>query len=103
MIDEYIVEGVNFVTVVPVDAELHTDPYMEAATITVEHAFRPTKPPEGFKILTKRHVSPGIGTKLFVWKNGEIGNDKEMHTFNFVDVARNAGMLELVKFIEKQN
>ena len=64
MIAEYIVEGVNFVTVVPVDTEVCGSPEMEAATITLEHAFRPTTPPSGFRILKRRHVSPGIGNKL---------------------------------------
>ena len=74
---------------------------MEAATITLECAFRPQrKQPEGFKLLTKK-VNPAVGSKLFVWKNGDIGNDKKLETISFVDAARNAGLLDLVRFVER--
>ena len=102
MITEYIVEDVNFIVLVPVDEDLCGCPYMEAATITLEHAFRPfTKPPTGYRILTRRTIAPGIGAKLFVCKNGDIGDDKKTKVFNFIDVARNAGMMELVRHLER--
>ncbi len=101
MLEEYIVEGANFVSVVPVNTEVCGSPFMEAATVTLECAFRPQrKRPEGFKLLTKS-VNPAIGSKLFVWKNGDIGNDEKMGIINFVEAARNAGLLDLVKFVER--
>jgi len=92
MIEEYVVEGVNFVAIVPIDTEVCNSPHMEAATITVESSFRKTVPLDGFKLLKERNVTPGVGANLFVWKNGYIGDDKEMKTIRYVDAAKNAGL-----------
>ena len=93
MLEEYIVEGANFVAIVPVDTDLCSSPYVEAATITVEQAVRPNKnAPEGFKFLAKPHIRHKVGPNLFVWKNGDIGNDDKMESIKFVDAAKNAGL-----------
>ena len=93
MLEEYIVEGVNFVAIVPVDTELCSSPYMEAVTIALEYAIRPErKRSEGFKFLAKPHISPKFGPHLFVWPNGDIGNDNKMQAIKFVEAAKNAGL-----------
>lgn len=91
MLEEYIVEGVNFVATVPVELELCESPHMEAATRAVERACHKTKD-SNVQLLSSRHVNPNVGSKLFVWKNGDIGNDDKMVAVNFVDAARNAGL-----------
>jgi hypothetical protein len=101
MLEEYVVEGANFVAIVPLDIEVCGSPFIEAATITLEYAFRPQcKRPDGSKLLIKQNMNPAIGLNLFVWKNGDIGNDKKMGVINFMEAARNAGLLDLVKHLK---
>ena len=101
MIEQYIVEGGNFVGIVPIDLDICDNPGMEAATMTLEYAFRPDrKKPDGFKFLSKHGIKPIIGGSLYVWRNGDIGNDKRMHIIPFVAAARNAGLLDIVRVAE---
>ena len=101
MIEQYIVEGGNFVGIVPIDLDVCDNPGMEAATLTLEHIFRPEhKMPNGFKFLSKQDIKPIIGGNLYVWRNGDIGDDKRMHIIPFVTAARNAGLLDVVKLAE---
>lgn len=105
MQEEYIVEAVNFVAHVGVDLDLCDCPYMEAATRALENVFRPppsiTAVTNYLKLLKKPGIVPIVGSNVFVWKNGDIGDDKKVKVIPTKDVARNAGLLEIVRELER--
>lgn len=94
MLTEYVIEGANFMAVVPVEVDLCGCPYLEAATRALEKAFKTgmISKTDGIKLMVKNHLLPRAGPNLFVWKNGDLGDNKKMHTVKFVDAARNAAL-----------
>ena len=92
MREEFVVEGVNFMAVVPVEIDLCECPYFEAATKALERGFCPQRKNAKEVLLMKGKVTIGHGPNLFVWKNGDLGDDAKMHTVKFVDAAKNAGL-----------
>ena len=99
-IEQYIVEGANFVATVMVDAELCNCPFIEAATKTLEYVFRhgpDSENPDNFFLMRKDHNGPSVGDFMGICKEGDIGNDEKMMHVKTVAVAENAGVLEIAR------
>ena len=100
---EYVIEGANFMAVVLVEVELCGCPYLEAATLVLEKAFGNgpfVQKKDGFQLMVKHRLTPAVSKRMFVWKNGDIGNDKKMKVINTREAALNAGRLDLAQFLE---
>lgn len=99
----YIVEGANFVATIVLNTEHFDDPKMEAATRALENIFRhgpDSEDSDSFGLMCKKGETPAVGFILVVWEDGYIGDESKKRTLNANTVAKNAGLLELVRFYE---
>lgn len=100
---KYVVEGANFVATIAFDDENCGDPYMEAATRVVENVFGhgpDSEESENFNMLIKEGQEPALGFIISICKEGEIGDDSKLKYVSCKTVAKNAGLLNMVRFYD---